>query len=462
MSTNQINKTSQAIERELLLDISRIMESSLDIEEISNPVLESITTHLRAKFATLTIFNRKTNEVQIEAAIGLTTKQTEQGRYKIGEGVTGKVAESGNPAIIAKVSASPLFLNRTERIVGDDEEHSFICVPVKTGTGVIGTLSIDQLYREDGDLETDAEILQIVASMIAHSVEIRRHAQENNVKLTEENTRLRKALQDKFRPANIIGNSAEMQIVYDQIAQVSKSPTSVLVLGDTGTGKELIAAALHYNSDRAEKAFVKAHCAALPENIIESELFGHVKGAFTGATSDRKGRFELANGGTLFLDEIGEIPPSIQIKLLRVIQEKEFERVGDTKTIKVNVRLIAATNRDLQTMAAEGSFREDLYYRLNVFPYFCSSAGETSQRHIAARRSLPGKVLKGRWQGHYPHFQRGDRYAPFVSLAGQRPRIGKHYRTRRVTCRRRCRAPAPPASVPANRSSRRNRTQRVA
>jgi Nif-specific regulatory protein len=161
-----------------------------------------------------------------------------------------------------------------------------------------------------------------------------------------------------------------MQEVYDQIAQVSSSATSVLIQGETGTGKELVAAAIHYNSDRSDKAFVKAHCAALPENIIESELFGHVKGAFTGATSDRKGRFELADNGTLFLDEIGEIPPSIQIKLLRVIQEREFERVGDIKTIKVNVRLIAATNKDLQAMSAEGEFREDLFYRLNVFPIF--------------------------------------------------------------------------------------------
>jgi Nif-specific regulatory protein len=357
------------IERELLLDISRIMESSLDMNEVANPVLEAISKHLESKYATLSISNRKTNEVQIEAALGLTTKQTNEGRYKLGEGVTGKVAQSGKPSIIPKISESPLFLNRTKRLLEADE-HSFLCVPIKTGSGVIGTLSIDRLFNEDVDLQRYVETLQIVASMIAQSVEIRRQAQENTIKLEAENERLREALKDKFRPTNIIGKSAEMQIVYDQIAQVSKSPTSVLIQGDTGTGKELVAAAIHYNSDRADKPFVKAHCAALPENIIESELFGHVKGAFTGATADRKGRFELAHGGTLFLDEIGEIPASIQIKLLRVIQEKEFERVGDTKTIKVNVRLIAATNRDLQAMSAEGNFREDLFYRLNVFPLF--------------------------------------------------------------------------------------------
>jgi len=181
---------------------------------------------------------------------------------------------------------------------------------------------------------------------------------------------LRQELREKFRPSNIIGNSHEMRFVYDQIAQVCKSNTTCLILGESGTGKELVAHAVHYNSDRADKPFVRAHCAALPESIIESELFGHVKGAFTGATTDRKGRFELAHGGTLFLDEVGDIPMAIQIKLLRVLQEREFERVGGTETIKVNVRLIAATNRDLQAMVAEGKFREDLYYRLHVFPIY--------------------------------------------------------------------------------------------
>jgi len=161
-----------------------------------------------------------------------------------------------------------------------------------------------------------------------------------------------------------------MQIVYDQIAQVSKSAATVLIEGETGTGKELVAHAIHYNSDRADQPFIKAHCAALPESIIESELFGHVKGAFTGANTDRKGRFELAHGGTLFLDEIGDLSPSIQIMLLRVLQEREFERVGGTETIKVNVRMVVATNKDLQAMVNEGKFREDLFYRLHVFPLY--------------------------------------------------------------------------------------------
>jgi Nif-specific regulatory protein len=250
------------------------------------------------------------------------------------------------------------------------DEQSFVCVPIKSGTTVMGSLAAHFTYEPSRDLLEIQRLLQIVASMIAQAVKQRRAAQEKDEALERENERLRTELKERFRPANIIGNSHEMQGVYDQIAQVGKSATSVLIEGETGTGKELVAAAIHYNSDRANKPFIKAHCAALPENLIESELFGHVKGSFTGATGDRMGRFEMAHGGTLFLDEIGEIPTSIQIKLLRVLQEREFERVGGGTTIKVNVRVVAATNRDLRQMVADGKFREDLYYRLNVFPIF--------------------------------------------------------------------------------------------
>ncbi|MBN1269116.1 MAG: sigma 54-interacting transcriptional regulator, partial [Kiritimatiellae bacterium] len=290
------------------------------------------------------------------------------GRYRLGEGVTGKVVMTGEPAVIPKTSESELFLDKTRR--GKRADTSFICVPIKIGQEVAGALSADRDYDPDRDLDEDMRLLTIVASLIAQAVKLRRAAQEERERLEQENERLRAELRDRFRPGNIIGNSHEMQIVYDQIAQVAKSPATVLITGETGTGKELVAHAIHYSSDRADKPFIKAHCAALPESIIESELFGHEKGAFTGATAERKGRFELADKGTLFLDEIGELPASIQIKLLRVLQEREFERVGGTKTIKVNVRLIVATNKDLPKLVADGRFREDLYYRLHVFPIF--------------------------------------------------------------------------------------------
>jgi Nif-specific regulatory protein len=194
--------------------------------------------------------------------------------------------------------------------------------------------------------------------------------EEERRRLLDENTHLRQELRERYDFSNIIGTSGPTRQMYEQVAQVAQTNTTVLIRGESGTGKELIAHAIHYNSLRAKKPFVKVSCAALPDTLIESELFGYEKGAFTGATARKKGRFELAEGGTLFLDEIGDINPGTQVKLLRVLQEREFERLGGTETVKVNVRLIAATNKDMEKAIADGTFREDLYYRLNVFTIF--------------------------------------------------------------------------------------------
>lgn len=355
-------------EIDLLGEISRLLDRSLDLREVAGPMLEALSVYMEMKYATLTLLNRKTGEVLIEASHGLSAQQAQRGRYRLGEGVTGQVALSGKPIVIPRTSESPLFLDKTQR--GKRADTSFICVPIKAEQEVAGTLSADRAFDPAADLQQDVRLLTIIASMIAQAVKLRRALQESQERLSEENARLKAELKERFRPANIIGNSHEMQIVYDQIAQVSKSSTSVLIEGETGTGKELVAHAIHYNSPRADRPFIKAHCAALPESVIESELFGHEKGAFTGAVAERKGRFELAHGGSLLLDEIGDVPPSIQIKLLRVLQEREFERVGGTKTIKVDVRVIAATNKDLQALVQQGKFREDLYFRLHVFPIF--------------------------------------------------------------------------------------------
>ena len=363
-----LTEPSSERDLQLLYHISCLLDTSLDLREIVSPVLEALAEHMNMNYGTLTLLNRKTGDILIEAAHGLSPQQARRGRYKLGEGVTGQVILTGEPAVIPRKSESPLLLDKTRR--GKGADTSFICVPIKVGQEVVGALSVDQAFAPEANLQDDARLLSIIASLIAQAVKLRRVAQEERDRLAEENERLKQELRERFRPSNIVGNSHEMQQVYDQIAQVSKSNATVLILGETGTGKELVAHAIHYNSDRADKPFLKAHCAALPENLIESELFGHVKGAFTGAISDRKGRFELAHGGTLFLDEIGDVPPAIQIKLLRVLQEREFERVGDTKTIKVNVRMLAATNRNLQEMVAQGKFREDLFYRLNVFPIY--------------------------------------------------------------------------------------------
>jgi len=355
-------------ELSLLYEISRLLERSLDLRQVVPPVLELLAQYLGMRYGTLTLFNRRTNDILIEAAHGLSPRQMRLGRYRPGEGVTGRVVATGEPAVVPRTSESDLFLDRTRR--GKRPDTSFICVPIKVGNEVVGTLSVDRDYHPEHDLTDDVRLLSVIASMIAQAVKLRREAEEERERLEEENARLRAELRERFRPGNIVGNSHEMQVVYDQIAQVARSSATVLIIGETGTGKELIAHAVHYNSDRADRPFIKVHCAALPEGVIESELFGHEKGAFTGAVSQRKGRFELADTGTLFLDEVAELPPTIQIKLLRVLQEREFERVGGTKTIRVNVRLIAATNKDLAKLVSEGRFREDLFYRLNVFPIY--------------------------------------------------------------------------------------------
>ncbi len=359
----------QLQELPLLFEISRILDSSMDLRDVVRPVLQAISRHTNIIRGVITLLNRKTGEISIESAVGLSTHQQKRGRYKLGEGIIGRVVQTGKSVILPRISDEPLFLDKTgARENSDLRELSYICVPIKLENEVIGALSADRVYSREFSLEYDVRLFSIIGSMISQAVKFRQQASEERQRLLEENVRLQEELKDRFKPANIIGNSSEMQEVFNLIPQVAKSDTTVLIRGESGTGKELMAHAIHYESRRARRPFIKVNCAALPETIIESELFGHEKGAFTGAISARKGRFELAHGGTLFLDEIGDLSPATQIKLLRVLQEKEFERVGGTRTIKTDVRIIAATNRDLEKLMAENQFREDLYYRFNVFP----------------------------------------------------------------------------------------------
>lgn len=355
-------------ELELLYRVSQILDENMDMRNVLRPVMDTLGEYMEFQHATVTLYNRQTGEISIELATGLSPTQTKKGRYKVGEGITGKVVETGKPIVVPDVTKDPNFLDRTGR--GKISGKSFVCVPISIEKEVVGALSVDEFNSSKDQLDEDLRLLEIIAMMIASAVKLRRQAEEETEILLAENERLRTELKDRFRPSNIIGNSREMQVVFDQIAKVAKSPSTVLILGETGTGKELVAQAIHYNSDRANSPFVRVHCAALPENIIESELFGHEKGAFTGAIAEHKGRFEMADGGTIFLDEIGEISATLQVKLLRVLQEHEFERVGGNKTIHVNIRVIAATNKNLLQMVHEGKFREDLYYRLHIFPIY--------------------------------------------------------------------------------------------
>ena len=369
---NRENESNREIrELKLLWEVSQVLGRSMDLREVVGPVLNALAERMGMARGALTLVNRRTEEIYMEAAHGLSELQRKRGIYQIGEGVIGKVVETGQPAIVPNISNEPMFLDRTgARKDLKKEDISFICVPIKIGAEVIGTLSADRLFESSISLEEDVRLLSIIASMVAQAVRLRQEIQEEREILIQENLRLQSELKERFEPSNIIGKSKGMKEVYDLIAQVSKSNATVMIRGESGTGKELVANAIHYNSLRANKPFVRVNCAALPETILESELFGHEKGAFTGATHERKGRFEMAQGGTIFLDEVGDLPPMVQIRLLRVLQEREFERVGATTTTKVDVRVIAATNRNLEKLMEEGKFREDLYYRLNVFPIY--------------------------------------------------------------------------------------------
>ena len=355
---------------EILYKISRVLAAGTQRKQALADVVGVLEKDLGLNRGTVTLLAPAGNEIGIEVAHSFPEERSREVSYRMGEGVTGKVMQTGKSMIVPKVSEEPLFLNRFERWNVTKEEISFICVPISIGKEVIGTISVDRVYNKDVSLEEDMRVLSIVASMIANDMRTRREVALRRQELEDENLRLRNELEDKYRPENIIGNSNAMRDVYRQIHKVADSNTTVLIRGESGTGKELVAHAIHYSSKRAKGPYIKVNCAALNENLLESELFGHEKGAFTGAIQSRKGRLEVADGGTLFLDEIGDFTAPTQVKLLRVLQERQFERVGSNRTLKTDVRIIAATNRDLEKAVEKESFRQDLYYRVNVFPIF--------------------------------------------------------------------------------------------
>lgn len=343
-----------------LYSIARILAKSGDVKDKFKQILKELETGLAMRRGMISLLDREMKEAWLEVAHGVDITVMEVS-YRPGEGITGQVALTGKPLAVPNLGESPLFLNRTgARSNINCFELAFFCVPIIYEERIVGVLSADKELHLIKDLNRDLEVLNAVAELVA------RFAQY--LSLEEENIRLRE-LVGKSRQKNleIIGNSKQMREVFGLIAQVADSNTTVLINGETGTGKELVARSIHLSSSRSKGPIVMVNCAAIPDTLLESELFGHEKGAFTGALYSRRGRFEEAHGGTIFLDEVGELSPAAQAKLLRVLQEKKFQPLGSSRVVQANVRIIAATNRNLAEDVASGRFRADLYYRLNVF-----------------------------------------------------------------------------------------------
>jgi Nif-specific regulatory protein len=369
---DEIVGTSRGATREIrrlssLIEISQALSGTLNLTSALPQALDVLERHHQVVRSAVTLLDEDTRELAIRASTGLTA-DGQRARYKLGEGITGRVVDTGKPVVVPQVSKEPLLLNRTAR--RDRQELTFICVPLVVNRRAVGALGVDLPFKKDRDFDRSLKFYKLVAAIIAQAVKVSRMAEAERKRLVDENTHLRDELRDRYAFQHLVGTSAPIRQVYEQVTQVARTNTTVLIRGESGTGKEMIAHAIHYNSARTRKPFIKVSCAALPESLIESELFGYERGAFTGAQGLKKGRFELADGGTIFLDEIGDLSPATQVKLLRVLQEREFERLGGTQSVRVNVRLVAATHRPLEKYIADGLFREDLFYRLNVFTVF--------------------------------------------------------------------------------------------
>ena len=343
--------------------IAKTLAQPWDLRDQLEQVLKEMSSRLGMSRGMISLLDRDSGESWLEVAHGVNLEGLEIS-YLAGEGITGKVAQTGRPMAIPNLGKESLFLDRTgARRFLNREELSFLCVPIMYDSRVVGILSADKGAKNVTNLDSELALLASVAELIAKAVHV--------LSLEEENRRLRRIVNQGRAPsADIIGHSKLIQEVFGLISHVADSSTTVLICGETGTGKELVARAIHMNSPRSKGPLIQVNCAAIPDTLLESELFGHEKGAFTGALRQRRGRFEEAHGGTIFLDEVSELSAAAQAKLLRVLQDKQFQPLGSSRVVTTNARVIAATNRRLEDCITAGQFRNDLYYRLSVFPIY--------------------------------------------------------------------------------------------
>jgi len=407
-----------------LAEVCKLIGQVVHLDTTLGRILKVLHHILHMERATLVLLDTTRQRLVIRASHGLTVEEERRGIYGLSEGICGQIFQSGLPCIVPDINSEPLFLNRTgARSQIKKERLSFLGVPIQVEKKSVGVLTVDHLFGPDVSFEEDMSFLEILATLIGQFLVLHDAISRKEEKLIEENRSLKAELHSRFNRHYIIGDSPAMQEIYWLIEKIAPSKATVLLLGQSGTGKELVARALHETSTRKDKPYIKVNCAALPENLLESELLGHDKGAFTGATATKPGKFELADGGTVFLDEIGELPILLQAKLLRVIQEQQFERIGGTRTLTVDVRIIAATNVDLQANVEQGLFRSDLYYRLNVVPiqlpalherrgdipllidHFLRASNERNNRDVKLTRDALDFLTAYDWPGNVRELQ---------------------------------------------------------
>ncbi len=416
----------QSREIKALFEIALLVGRAVNLEKTLSNILQVLHETLQMERATIVLLDETGDKLRIKASYGLTEEEEKRGVYEFGEGITGKVFKTSSPFVVPDIKKEPMFLNKTrsrDKFLISKEKISFIGVPIILKSKAVGVLTVDKVFEHKISFEEDIRFLTVLATLVAQFLELHQAIIKREKNLIEENRELKALLHKEKTTTEIIGNSKLMKELYITINKVAPTRATVLLLGESGTGKELIASNIHYLSPRNDKPFIKINCASLPEQLLESELFGHEKGAFTGALNRKKGRFEIADGGTIFLDEIGELPITLQSKLLRVLQEYEFERLGGTETIHVDVRIIAATNRELENAVEKGDFRLDLYHRLNVVPviipplrqrredipalidYFLRKYSDLHKKNLGVSKEVMDDFMRYEWPGNVRELQ---------------------------------------------------------
>jgi Nif-specific regulatory protein len=414
-------------EQELLLmrEVMRLVGRSPDPTRSLRKMLHLMSELLGLNRGRIVLIDPPSGEkgaartASIQLAYGLTEAESHRGRYAVGEGIVGRVLASGQPAIVQDIDAEPLFLFRAVRRDRlPPETVAYIALPIVVNNAPIGALACHRIRSRQRHLNDDLALLQVLATLAGQLLQLQHLVNEQTGQLEARNAQLAQALDARTARYGLIGNSPPLLRALGELERVSQTQATVLLLGESGTGKELFARAVHLASGRRDQPFIKVNCSAIPDTLFESELFGYERGAFTGASVARAGWFEQADGGTIFLDEIGELPLAMQAKLLRTLQEGTLVRLGGQREVKVNVRLVAATNRDLEQQVRVGLFRQDLYYRLNVIPirlpslrerrediralvlHFVSRANQAHQRNVHLSAEALERLEALPWPGN--------------------------------------------------------------